>query len=300
MPLRSWIILAAALAIAGCAQAPLPQAPLAQYSLPTPLATTQINLPIDAVRVAAAIVDRLYGGTGAAAGVSFGGGAGLTLDQSNAGLPGFDWRNTVLLQYTAPTNAPEDRVAAGELRFDDALGRQAAILFTVDYSTVEPIEVQQIAVSPLFSLDPAPVLYVVRADALDDLGVEVLGSHGGLLAAVARAAIPWQRLPASPAADGDYLAVVFLMNRVSPSAEFSIGVSSTRDGPVYEGEARYLEDQGWRAAILPGRFSFGEAAPFVQASFRPGSEVGPLTGRPRTIGVFPLDLSLARAALAGG
>ncbi|MBT3397082.1 MAG: hypothetical protein HN423_07875, partial [Alphaproteobacteria bacterium] len=58
-----------ALAAVGCAQVPVAEAPLARYDLPTPLATTQINLPIDAIRVAAAIVDRLHGGTGAAAGV---------------------------------------------------------------------------------------------------------------------------------------------------------------------------------------------------------------------------------------
>ncbi len=304
LPTRSWGLivtaLASALAVAGCAQAPLPQGPQAQYDLPTPLATTQINLPIDAVRVAAAIVDRLYGGTGAAAGVSFGGRAARALDQSGAGLPGFDWRNTVLLQYTAPENAPNDRIAAGELRFDDALGRQAVILFTVEYSTVEPIEVQRVTVSSLFALDPVPVLYVVRADALNDLGSEVLESHGDLLAAVAEVAIPWQELPANPGGDGEYLAVVFLMNRVSPSAEFSVGVSSTRDGPAYGGAVRYLEDHEWRAAVLPGRFVLGETAPFVQASFRPGSEVGAVTGRPKTIGVFALDPTLARAARAGG
>jgi hypothetical protein len=268
--------------------------------LPTPLATTQINFPIDAVRVAAAIVDRLYGGTGAAAGVSFGGEAAQTLDQSGAGLPGFDWRNTVFLQYTAPENTPDDRIAAGQLRFDDAWGRQAVILFTVEYGTAEPIEVRRVTVSSLFALDPVPVLYVVRADALNDLGGEALNSHGQFLAAVAKAAIPWQELPANPGSDGDYLAVVFLMNRVSPSAEFSIGVSSTRDGPAYGGAVRYLEDHGWRAAVLPGRFALGESAPFVQASFRPGSEAEAVTGRPKTIGVFPLDPTLARAARAGG
>jgi hypothetical protein len=285
-----------ALAAAGCAQVPLAEAPLAKYALPTPLATTQINLPIDAIRVAAAIVDRLHGGTGAAAGVTFTSEAGQEIDRSDTGLPGFDWRNTVIHQYTASADDPDLRVAAGELRFDDSLGRRAAILFTVAYTTVEPIEIRQVTVSPSFALDPAPVVYVTPADAFDDVSAEVLASHGGLLAAVAEAAVPWRTT--APAGDQNYLVFVFLMDQVSPSAEFSVGVSSTERGAAYAGAGRYLEDGGWRAAILPGRFSFGKGAPNVVAAFRPGSEVGVETGRPRTIGIFPLDAEVA--LVAGG
>lgn len=282
-----------ALAAAGCAQVPLAEAPLAKYALPTPLATTQINLPIDAIRVAAAIVDRLHGGTGAAAGVTFTPDAGQEIDRSDTGLPGFDWRNTMIHQYTVPVDDSDQRVAAGELRFDDSLGRRAAILFTVEYTTVEPIEISQVAVSPSFALDPAPVVYVAPADAFDDVALDVLASHGRLLAAVAEAAVSWRTT--APAGDQDYLVFVFLMDQVSPSAEFSVGVSSTERGAAY-GSARYLEDGGWRAAILPGRFSFGKGGPNVVAAFRPGSEVGVQAGRPRTIGIFPLDAEVALAA----
>jgi hypothetical protein len=292
--LRSLFAGMVALAAAGCAQVPLAEAPLAKYALPTPLATTQINLPIDAIRVAAAIVDRLHGGTGAAAGVTFSPDAGQEIDGSNAGLPGFDWRNTVIHQYTAPVDDPDLRVAAGELRFDDSLSRRAAILFTVEYTTVEPIEIRQVAVSPSFALDPALVVYVTPADAFDDVAPEVLASHGGLLAAVAEAAVSWRIT--TPTGDQDYLVFVFLMDQVSASAEFSVGVSSTERGASYGGAARYLEDGGWRAAVLPGRFSFGKGAPNVVVAFRTGSEVGVQSRRPRTIGIFPLDAEVALAA----
>ena len=282
------------LAAAGCAQVPLAEVPLARYDLPTPLATTQINLPIDAIRVAAAIVDRLDGGTGAAAGVTFTPDTGQAVDGSNLGLAGFDWRNTVLHQYTAPVDTPEDRVAAGELRFDDSQGRRAAIFFTVEYTTIEPIEVRQIALSPSFALDPAPVLYVAPLEAFAQLDATKLASHGGLLAAVASAAVPWRTAP--PPGDQDYLIFVFLVDQVSDSAEFSVGVSSSPGGLAYGGGARYLVDGGWRAAVLPGRFSFGKGAPYVIAAFRPGSEVGVQAGRPRTIGRFPLDALVALAA----
>lgn len=283
---RAWLV-AAALGAAGCVQVPAAEAPVARYELPTPLATTQINLPIDAIRVAAAIVDRLHGGTGAAAGVSFGASAGDALDGSGAGLPGFDWRNTVLLQYTAP--ADDARLAAGELRFDDPLGRRAAILFTVEYGTVEPIEIREIAVSPLFQLDPVPVLYVVEADAFAGVAAGALDTPRGLLAAVTERAIPWRFPAPGSRSEADHLVIVFLMDRVSASAEFAIGVSAAQDGAVYGGQARYIEESGWRAAILPGRFGLGQAAPFIKATFRPGSEVDPLAGRPREIGVWSLD-----------
>ena len=296
-PLRPFPILLAAIFVvvaAGCAQVPVAEVPLARYDLPTPLATTQINLPIDAVRVAAAIVDRLDGGTGAAAGVTFTPDAGQAVDGSNIGLAGFDWRNTVLHQYTAQIDTPQDRVAAGELRFDDSQGRRAAIFFTVEYTTIEPIEVRQISLLPAFALDPAPVLYVAPAEAFGQIDAADLVSQGALLAAVAKAAVPWRTAP--PPGDLDYLIFVFLMDQVSDSAEFSIGVSSSPGGPVYGGGVRYLVDGGWRAAVLPGRFSFGEGAPYVIAAFRPGSEVGVQAGRPRTIGSFPLDATVALAA----
>ena len=242
-PLRPFPILLAAIFVvvaAGCAQVPVAEVPLARYDLPTPLATTQINLPIDAVRVAAAIVDRLDGGTGAAAGVTFTPDAVQAVDGSNIGLAGFDWRNTVLHQYTAQIDTPQDRVAAGELRFDDSQGRRAAIFFTVEYTTIEPIEVRQIALLPAFALDPAPVLYVAPAEAFGQIDAADLVSQGALLAAVAKAAVPWRTAP--PPGDRDYLIFVFLMDQVSDSAEFSIGVSSIARWPGL-----------WRRRPLPGR-----------------------------------------------
>ncbi|MBT3397070.1 MAG: hypothetical protein HN423_07815, partial [Alphaproteobacteria bacterium] len=218
------------------------------------------------------------------------------IDLSDTGLPGFDWRNTVIHQYTVPKDDADVRVAAGELRFDDKLGRRATILFTVEYTTVEPIEISQVAVSPSFALDPAPVVYVAPADAFDDLAPEDLSSHTGLLETVAEVAVPWREL--APSGDQDYLIFIFLMDQVSASAEFSAGVTSTEGGAAYSGSVRYLEDDGWRAAILPGRFAIGKGAPNVVASFRPGSEVGVQAGRPRTIGIFPLDPGIALAAAA--
>ena len=117
-----------------------PPPPAAKYPLPEPLATTQTNMPLDAVRVAASIIDRLSGGTGLAAGVVFTDEAGAKVDASRSVLPGLDWRDSKLLQYApveyTPRVAPQGRVIAGQLEFADALGRSATVLFSVEYSEI--------------------------------------------------------------------------------------------------------------------------------------------------------------------
>ena len=91
--------MAAAWAAAAAACAPIVvEVPPAAFDLPAPLATSQTTMPIDAIRVAAAIVDRLSGGTGAAAGVTFADDAAAAVGGGEA-LAGFDWRDTTLIQY---------------------------------------------------------------------------------------------------------------------------------------------------------------------------------------------------------
>ena len=54
-----------------------------------------------------------------------------------------------------------------------------------------------------------------------------------------------------------------------------------------------MDFNGWRVALLPGRFVLfndSEDAPlFVKAVFTPGKEASPLSRSPRVIGLFCLD-----------
>ena len=283
--MKRWTSLLAAAAMAACAPTANLQPPAPTVALPTPLATSQSNMPIDAIRVAAAIVDRLQGGTGMASGVSFLPAAGRLLDGGDRPPDGFGWRGTTLLQY-APRSAGDGRLAAGRLEFADGLGRRTAMLFTVEYVTAaEPIEVLDVRVAVEYGLSPAVAAYVLDAGDLPASGSDLLRSHAGLLALAAEKGRP----AASPAA-GDQVVLVFLMAQSSPSAVFAAGASVNRFGAgMFVDHTRYLDDGGFRAALIPARLIAGQVEVFAKALFRPGAELDEASRRPRLIGSFSVN-----------
>jgi hypothetical protein len=280
-----------------------PQPPPARYPLPTPLATTQTNMPIDAVRVAAAIIDRLSGGTGLAAGVMFSDEAGAKVDASRSALPGLDWRDSKLLQYApveySPRVAPHGRVAAGQLEFADDLDRRATILFSVEYSLAdEPIAVLNIEIAPIFALDPEVALFVVDAVDVPGTAGAVPPTHAGLLRLALEKGVRWRSVP-PPDGARDWMIFAFLMERVSPSSRLRLGVTDQpQTAALFDATARVLDDGGWRVAVMPGRFSLYEAGLWARAEFAPGVEADPKDRRLRTIGLFPLSIATVRADAA--
>ena len=277
-----------------------PQPPAARYPLPAPLATTQTNMPLDAVRVAAAIVDRLSGGTGLAAGVLFNEEAGAKVDASRSALPGLDWRDSKLLQYApveySPRVAPQGRVAAGQLEFADGLDRRATILFSVEYSLAdEPIAVLNIEIAPIFALDPEVALFVVDAADVPDAAGIVTATHADLLRLALEKGVRWRTAP-PPDGARDWMIFAFLMERVSPSSRLRLGVTDQpQTAALYDATARVLDDGGWRVAVMPGRFSLYDPGLWARAEFAPGAETDPEDRRLRTIGLFPLSVTTARA-----
>lgn len=277
-----------------------PAQPAPRYPLPAPLATTQTTMPIDAVRVAAAIIDRLSGGSGLAAGVSFSDTAAQKVDASRAALPGLDWRDTRLLQYAPveyePRLPPKGRIVAGQLVFADALGRSATILFSVEYSIAdEPIPVVGIEIAPIFSLDPTIEVFVLDAEALRAFGGAPV-RHAELLRIAREKGVRWQA-GETPIGARDWVLLAFLMERVSPSSRLRLGVTRDPNGPdLFDGATRVLEEDGWRVAIVPGRFSAYETDAWLKAEFAAGLEADPDARFARAIGIYPLRLIQAPAA----
>lgn len=281
------------------AAAPAPQAPApivapvtvavagrsgpAAFPLPAPLATTQTTMPSDAVRVAAAVVDRLRGGSGMAAGVLFSDAAGAAVGAAHADVPGFDWHDTRLLQYTGQPGP--DRTAAATLEFVDEFNRRAAILFSATYGVAdEPIEVKDITIAPLYSLSPRVLLYAIAARDLPQAAAPK--TPGALLQIAAAFGMPWRE---EALAEGDYVLAVFVMDRISPSAKFTVAVGE-RNGPEgFSDTARYLEQNNFRAAVIPAHLSAATAKTWVKAIVTPGVEVDAGDRAPFVAGLFPLD-----------
>ena len=280
--------IAVAATLTACAPTMVTQSTAPELALPSPLATSQINMPLDSIRVAAAIVDRLQGGTGLAAGVLFSTSAGQILDRAATIPEGFNWRDTALLQY-AERNGGASRIAAGRLEFADVVGRRLALLFTVGYGTAaEPIEINSVQVAPAFAQDPAIVAYVLPAAALPK-DASVAGGHLGLLRIAAQQGRLWK----SAAGKEDQALLVFLLEQVSPSADFTAGVSKDRLGlGVFSAETRYLVDDGFRVAVIPAHYDPIMTSVYAKALFRPGTEVEETESTTRMIGVFPLSPAL--------
>lgn len=289
---RQLLLAATAIALGACAPVATIQPPVPELALPSPLATSQINMPVDAIRVAAAIVDHLQGGSGLAAGVLFSTSAGEALDRSEAVPTGFDWRDTTLLQYATRNTSTAGRIAAGRLEFADTFGRRAALLFTVEYVTaVEPIEVVNVQVATAYALEPAVTAYVMNAADLPATGSETLRSHAGLLDLAAEHG----QLLREAVGEDDRMVLVFLLEQVSPSADFLAGVSANQFGlGLFSDETRYINSGGFRAALIPGRFDPIETSVFVKVLFRPGQELDETERHPRVIGVFPLRQTLGK------
>lgn len=281
-----------------------PGLPPARYPLPRPLATTQTNMPLDAVRVAAAIIDRLSGGTGLAAGVQFTDEAGAKVDASRSALPAIEWRDSKLLQYApveySPRVPPQGRVVAGQLEFADELDRRATILFSIEYSLAdEPIAVLNIEIAPIFALNPEVALFVLDAADVPDAAGTVPPTHADLLRLALEKGVRWRTAP-PPAGARDWLIFAFLMERVSPSSRLRLGVTDApQTAAMFDATARVLDDHGWRVAVMPGRFSLTDPGLWVRAEFAPGLEADPDERRLRTVGLFPLSVIAAQAAAGG-
>ena len=262
----------------------------AAYALPDPLATRMTFMPIDAIRIASAIVDRLGGGTGAAAGVRFAAQAAETVDESGLGFDGFEWRDSALYQYAV---RDDGRAAAGRLDYVDGLGRQASLLFTAEYSIEEPIEITEVRIAPLYVLDPAVAVYLLDAAALTRAGAGVTESHAALLQYASANAL-------APVVGGNRNVVVaaFLLEPVSPSATFDLRISATPEGGGGFAEtAHYLSDGPWRAAVLPGNLAAGAPPVYAKARFVPGAEIRAPDRTPVMLGVYGLNVA---APAAGG
>ena len=123
----------------------------------------------------------------------------------------------------------------------------------------------------------------------------VTATHADLLRLVLEKGVRWRTAP-PPEGARDWVIFAFLMERVSPSSRLRLGVTDQPQvAALYDATARVLDDGGWRVAVMPGRFSLYDAGLWARAEFAPGAETDPEDRRLRTIGLFPLSVTTARA-----
>ncbi len=255
-------------------------------------------MPRDAQAVVAAVVDRLQGGAKPVATVRFAAAVGPAPD--GAVYSGFTWRAASLFRYdVGDTDAA--RLISGLLEFDDALGRKAAVLFEGSYAVAgQTLEVADLTVATHFLEQPRSAMFVLPADALTGASGPVPEGHAALFNFARQHAVSWDRPDDVVAGDRDYAIVVFLLDRISPSAKFEVKLSDKRSSPEgFAGASRYLNDGDWRMGVVAGKFALDTVKLFVKAVVTPGAEQGVLSRQPEVIGLYALDEFAADGAARG-
>jgi hypothetical protein len=266
------------------------------YDLPKPVASQASDIPTDARAVASVIVERLRGQTSSnVKGVMLPDTLGRGLAENDFNYGGFGVSAHKLLRYNQRPGKADGRIIAGRLEFADAIGRRTEVLYYADY-VIEggQVHVKDVKVATLFSTFPEAVMFIVPTSKVISAG-GLPKTHSGILNFVSSNAVDWTTPGQVPKKVEDYIIFTFLMDRVSPTADSLLKISKediTEFG--YKDSSKYIDINGWRIGLLPGKFNLASSDWFIKVTFTPGEEMGFGSRFIRLVGVFPLDLNRAR------
>ncbi len=272
------------------------------YGLPNSIANKPSQLSADVLAVNAVVEEKLRGQTELSTkGVTIAATASTDIAEPNFRYQGFTLKNTELIRYGQRPGKKNGRIIAGKLGFEDEIGRRVEVLYYADYLlTGDGIRITNLQAAPLYSTFPESLMFLLPAQAVIDAG-GLPQTHSEILAFVSKHAIDWNASASLPNRVENYIIVTFLMDRVSPSAQVELKISDTDVGEIgYKNSSKYLDILGWRIGIAPGGFNLNNASFFVKVVFLPGDEVNYGGRYKRVIGLYPLDLKLARQSIAKG
>jgi hypothetical protein len=267
---------------------------MSQINLPDPIAVSLDQMPDDAAEVTVAIHDKItMADNDRSERVRF----EKDIDAGSF-LIGTDltFSGSELYIYQTEKGNPSDKTMAGKIDFEGPLGRRASALFLSRFRSSEnEIVIKEARVEPLYSTDPEPVMFIVAASSLPKNANLFPDSHRELFNLVGGKAISPSSIESSAGENEEtmeYAIFVFLLDRVSPSADLQVKVSAGKNSLYgYKDASRYLDFNGWRVGIITGKFSLSNPNPkeplYVKAVFTPGKEVGK-TKTSRLIGRYAL------------
>ena len=264
--------------------------------LPASVFATRAEMPPDAVLAAGAVVAALRGSDlGAIRNARFASGVGEALREKDFAYQGFTWDEASLFRYSPLQDDPQGRDLLGKLDFADSLGRRASVFYSAQYVAVPGgIEITAAQAAPISAEVPESRFYIVPLAAIPQEGLPT--SHADLLAFAEANGASWDSGAEIKGGKQDYVILVLVMDRLSPSAKADVRLSGSRIGTKGQGGAsKYLVDRGWRAGIVSGTFALNETKLFVKVVFQPGKEEGFFDRTEALVGIYPLD-TLAREA----
>ena len=257
-----------------------------------PIATSLEQMPDDAATVTAAIRNRIMvPPRGAHPNATFAGGIGEKIKSLWSTEDRFVPAGVRLYVHQAGTEDPSVRTAVGRLDFKGPFGRRASVRYEAHYRTAGgAVTIDDVEIQPVFSELPEPMLFVVPAEAIQAV---LPDTYGELLGYVGERAVPFAQMKSAAPGKKEYVIFVFLLDQSSPSAKLEVKISDDPENIYgYKESTKYIDFNGWRVALLAGRFILfdnGEKPDlFVKAVFTPGKEAG-FIRMPKVVGLYGLN-----------
>ena len=257
-----------------------------------PIATSLEQMPDDATTVTVAIRNRLMVPPRRVhPNATFAGGIGEKIKSLWSTEDRFVPAGVRLYVHQASAEDPSVRTAVGRLDFKGPFGRRASVRYEAHYRTAGGgVTIDEAEVVPIFSELPEPMLFVVPAKAIQ---TALPDTYGELLAYVGERAVPFTQRQTAPPENKEYVIVVVLLDQISPSAKLDVKISDDPEGMYgYKESTKYIDMNGWRVALLAGRFILfdnGEEPDlFVKAVFTRGKEGG-FIRTPKLVGLYCLN-----------
>jgi hypothetical protein len=206
----------------------------------------------------------------------------------------------VVTHYEKPEGAPARRLMRGVVRHEDGYGRFATTAFKAAYRLADQKEIiiDSAAVLRLYSPEAEVRFAVVPGARVSDFLLKRITSSTELLALARENAVRLDRPSEFPKGRKDYYVFAFFLDRLAPGHLVDLRLSDTATG--VNGKSRdvhVVDDQGWRVAMIPGRFTLGGAKEtFVKAIHLPEGGAGAAAGiAPRLVGIFSTRLPSSAA-----
>jgi hypothetical protein len=257
-----------------------------------PIATSLEQMPDDAAAVTAAIRNRIMvPPRGAHPNATFAAGVGEKIKPLWFAADGFVPAGVRLYVHEASADDPSVRTSVGRLDFKGPFGRRASVRYEAHCRTAGGgVTIDDVEVQPIFSNLPEPMLFVLPANAMQ---TAIPDTFGELLAYVGERAVPFTQRQSAPLENKEYVIVVVLLDQISPSAKLEVKISDDPERIYgYKESTKYIDMNGWRVALLAGRFILfdnGEEPDlFVKAVFTPGKEAGSIR-TPKLVGLYCLN-----------
>lgn len=257
---------------------------------PKIIASSLSDMPEDAAQVVTA-AGAIMTGLQMPSPVKFAEPAASALARAVVTEPGFRVQSAALFQYDNTADGSGRQITA-RIGFQDGLGRRSTCNLTAEYQTSgNNIEVFAASADPVFDTVPEAICFVVPAKNLPLSRENCPTTFHKLYRFVAeRAVLPDDTANADT--ERDWAMMVFLLDRISPSAQMKLGISATSSGfDGYTKDSRYLDYNGWRVGIAAGRFLLmdpgAEKDLYLKAIYTPGKEAGFLK-IPKLVGLYPL------------